>query len=315
MLTEPYIVLGLAEDADISAIHREYLKLALKRHPGRMRDEMEQARAGDESGKAQEAWELLRDPISRSRYDDKVKRAELKKGVTEGCFTTRTASYPVRPLPPILSREHRNGSFSERSAPTSSYFEEGYRYWEELPWTSSREYEEYDRKLSVDREEKGRKSSKRRGQAATDTPFDVVGIEVEPHSTPYRQGSGRSTQARSSSPRESLPVSRHTGEHDGKLFAEADCEPYAVRYPNVQTSPRVNEKDIKYSRDARHPRGSCNNEDPHNFQPEGNHVSEIQPRSHPLYQKSKDPDGLYRCPFQEESKCDHEPTAQKCGYE
>jgi uncharacterized CHY-type Zn-finger protein len=51
------------------------------------------------------------------------------------------------------------------------------------------------------------------------------------------------------------------------------------------------------------------------FKPEGNHVSEIQPRSHPLYQKSKDPDGLYRCPFQEESKCNHEPTAQKRGYE
>ena len=57
------------------------------------------------------------------------------------------------------------------------------------------------------------------------------------------------------------------------------------------------------------------NEDPHDFPPEGNHVSEIQPRSHPLYQKPKEPDRLYRCPFQEESKCNHEPTAQKSGYE
>jgi uncharacterized CHY-type Zn-finger protein len=61
--------------------------------------------------------------------------------------------------------------------------------------------------------------------------------------------------------------------------------------------------------------GSHGSEDHRDFQPEGNHVSEIQPRSHPLYQKSKDPDGFYRCPFQEESKCNHEPTAQKCGYE
>ena len=68
-------------------------------------------------------------------------------------------------------------------------------------------------------------------------------------------------------------------------------------------------------RSASDRRGSHGNEDPHDFQPEGNHVSEIQPRSHPLYQKSKDSDGLYRCPFQEDSKCNHEPTAQKCGYE
>jgi hypothetical protein len=63
------------------------------------------------------------------------------------------------------------------------------------------------------------------------------------------------------------------------------------------------------------PPGSHGSEDHRDFQPEGNHVSEIQPRSHPLYQKSKDPDRFYRCPFQEESKCNHEPTAQKCGYE
>jgi curved DNA-binding protein CbpA len=315
LLTEPYIVLGLAEDANISAIRREYLKLGLKRHPGRMRDETEQARAGDEFEKAQEAWELLRDPISRSKYDDKVKSVKFKEGLTEGSFTTRTASYPMRPLLPILSREHRNGSFSERSAPTSSYFQESYRYFEEPPRPSSTEYEEYDRRSSVDREEKGRKSSKRPGAAATDTPFDAVDIEVEPRSTPYRQDSGRSTQTQSSSPRESSLVGRHNGKHGRKLFAEVDCGPYTVRYPNVQTSPRINEKDIKYSRDTRRPRGSHGNDDPHNFQPEGNHVLGIQPRSHPLYQKSKDPDGLYRCPFQEESKCNHEPTAQKCGYE
>jgi hypothetical protein len=75
-------------------------------------------------------------------------------------------------------------------------------------------------------------------------------IEVEPRLTPYRRDSARSTQPRSSSPQEP-PSGR---ERSGKLFAKMDRnEPYTIQYPNVKTSPRVTEKDIKYRRHARRP--------------------------------------------------------------
>ena len=39
------------------------------------------------------------------------------------------------------------------------------------------------------------------------------------------------------------------------------------------------------------------NEDPHDFQPEGNHVSEIPIQEPSSVSKVQDPDGLYRCPL------------------
>jgi alpha-ketoglutarate-dependent taurine dioxygenase len=76
---------------------------------------------------------------------------------------------------------------------------------------------------------------------------------VETRSSAYRQDSARSAQPRSSSPRDSPSISRRNSERNGKLFGETEREPYTVRYPTVKTSPRVNEKDVKYSRHSRRP--------------------------------------------------------------
>jgi len=38
-------------------------------------------------------------------------------------------------------------------------------------------------------------------------------------------------------------------------------------------------------------------------------------RSHPLYSKEPDADGLYHCPSEGESGCNHRPTTLKCNYE
>jgi len=67
--------------------------------------------------------------------------------------------------------------------------------------------------------------------------------EVEPRSTPYRPDSAPPMQPRSSSLRES-PSGSHQMDR---------LESYTVPYANIKMSPRVNEKDIKYSRHARRP--------------------------------------------------------------
>ena len=107
-------------------------------------------------------------------------------------------------------------------------------------------------------------------------------IEIEPRSSFHRQDSARSGQARSGSPRESPPVTRHNSERGGKLFGEMDRDPYTVRYPaNVKTSPRVSEKDVKYSRHARRPStDESDRERDRDFFPYSNHREAL--RSPPI---------------------------------
>jgi hypothetical protein len=38
-------------------------------------------------------------------------------------------------------------------------------------------------------------------------------------------------------------------------------------------------------------------------------------RSHALYSREPDADGLYHCPSEGESGCNHKPTTLKCNYE
>lgn len=68
-------------------------------------------------------------------------------------------------------------------------------------------------------------------------------------------------------------------------------------------------------RSASDRRGSHDSQESQAFQPEGNHTSDAQPRSHRFYQNSKGEDGKWHCPFKEETNCNHEPTSQKCGFE
>lgn len=44
-------------------------------------------------------------------------------------------------------------------------------------------------------------------------------------------------------------------------------------------------------------------------------VDEGRHRSHPLYSKGPDADGLFRCPFKAKENCPHNATKLKCNYE
>ena len=89
---DPYLALGVAKDADISAIRSSHRKLVLKLHPDRIKDEAEKLRGKDEFQKVQQAYELLSDPDKRSRYDDRIKLAALRKEAMTRDSPMRSAS-------------------------------------------------------------------------------------------------------------------------------------------------------------------------------------------------------------------------------
>ena len=154
---DPYLALGVTKDADISAIRSAHRKLVLKLHPDRIKDEAEKLKGKNEFQKVQQAYELLSDPDRRSRYDDRIKLAALRKEAMTRDFPQRstTSSYdiPVRPAPPTTThssrREYRpDGIFEERrpedyfSASRESFTSTSRdRFDDEPPRASSKKYE------------------------------------------------------------------------------------------------------------------------------------------------------------------------------
>ena len=131
---DPYLALGVDKDADISAIRSAHRKLVLKLHPDRIKDEAEKVKGKNEFQKVQQAYELLSDPDRRSRYDDRIKLAALRKEAMTRDFPVRsaTSSYdiPMRPAPPTTThssrREYRDDAIYEERRP-GDYFDFGSR--------------------------------------------------------------------------------------------------------------------------------------------------------------------------------------------
>jgi curved DNA-binding protein CbpA len=174
---DPYFTLGVAKDADVSAIRSAHRKLALRYHPDRLKGEEEQARGKDTFQRVQQAYELLSDPKERSRYDNRVRLAQLRKEAAARDPPPRSAPYPARAPPPATpTREYRDGRIYEEREPSASYFDEGVRYREEETRTTSRKYDGYERERKPDfgQPEKEKKSTKWPEKAANDLPFNIA---------------------------------------------------------------------------------------------------------------------------------------------
>ncbi|EXJ81235.1 hypothetical protein A1O3_07525 [Capronia epimyces CBS 606.96] len=155
---DPYVALGVSKDADISAIRTAHRKLALKHHPDRIKDEAQRERGKDEFQKIQQAYELLSDPVRRSRYDDRVRLAELRREAMmrdpPPTATTATRTYPMRPAPAPAptstpAREYReDGNYFEEIRQPRNPAAYDYRdpYEETPPRTTSRKYPEYEKR-------------------------------------------------------------------------------------------------------------------------------------------------------------------------
>ncbi|CUS12770.1 unnamed protein product [Tuber aestivum] len=75
MTTDPYVILGLPQDAAPPAIRSSYKKLILQCHPDKVHDESLRAEKAIQFQRVQEAYELLIDNRRRRKYDDGVKNA------------------------------------------------------------------------------------------------------------------------------------------------------------------------------------------------------------------------------------------------
>ncbi|KAL1974034.1 hypothetical protein VTN31DRAFT_5594 [Thermomyces dupontii] len=127
---DPYAVLKVSKDAEAAEIRSSYLKLALKTHPDKVKDESLRAQAADEFQKIQEAYELLSNSDTRKWYDHEVQAAALKKEAREA--GRQTGGSPGKAAPP---REFQDGHFYEERTPAgvSSDDSDEYRYPDEPP--------------------------------------------------------------------------------------------------------------------------------------------------------------------------------------
>ena len=68
---DPYEVLGVAKTASDAEIKSAYKKAAIKYHPDRQtgKSEAEKKEAEEKFKEAAEAYDILRDPDKRARYD------------------------------------------------------------------------------------------------------------------------------------------------------------------------------------------------------------------------------------------------------
>ncbi|KAL4787670.1 hypothetical protein BJX76DRAFT_284428 [Aspergillus varians] len=135
---DPYEVLGVAKDATLAEIKSSHRKLVLKCHPDKIKDESQRSQAQDQFQKVQQAYECLSDETSRTKYDNKVKLAELRREMR-----SRDPGYSR-----TSTREFRDGRYYEERVPadahssTEAFFEDEYRFTES-PRPKSRKNEEF----------------------------------------------------------------------------------------------------------------------------------------------------------------------------
>lgn len=150
---DPYAVLGVQKDATLPEIKTAHRKLVLKCHPDKIKDESLRSKAQDEFQKVQQAYELLSDDTRRTKHDQKVRLAELKREMM-----ARGGMPYSSPRASSSAREYRDGRIYEERTPAEPFEEE--IHFTEAPRTTSRKYEEYGKRRSAKPAEEKKKTTK-----------------------------------------------------------------------------------------------------------------------------------------------------------
>ncbi|KAF7550892.1 hypothetical protein G7Z17_g5415 [Cylindrodendrum hubeiense] len=118
---DPYAVLGVTKDAQITEIRSAHRKLVLKCHPDKVQDPELKALKQDEFQKVQQAYELLSDEKERQRYDDQARIAELRKQMQAKANTSSPRATPTTYKFEVRTAEPRPSSYKSTSGtPPSS---------------------------------------------------------------------------------------------------------------------------------------------------------------------------------------------------
>ncbi|KAI1407627.1 DnaJ-domain-containing protein [Hypoxylon sp. FL1857] len=104
---DPYKILGVSKDVQLSEIRSAYRKLVLKCHPDKIQDPKLKEEKQKEFQQVQQAYELLSNEAERSKYDDKVRLEELRRD--RGMTSTSTSS-------PRTSKRHETKYYDVREA-------------------------------------------------------------------------------------------------------------------------------------------------------------------------------------------------------
>ncbi|KAG5980070.1 hypothetical protein E4U55_004432 [Claviceps digitariae] len=120
---DPYKILGVAKDAQISEIRSAHRKLVLKCHPDKVHDPALKAQKQDEFQQVQQAYELLSDEVERQKYDDRVKLEELRKQ-----FQSKANISTPRASPRYSGQDEARGADSRASPFKATTTPSGVKY-------------------------------------------------------------------------------------------------------------------------------------------------------------------------------------------
>lgn len=146
---DPYAVLGLPSDASLPQIKSAHRKLVLKCHPDKIKDDALRNDAQNEFQRVQHAYELLSDASRRTKYDQKVRLAELRRQMKEEQLQANAHA--------SKAREYRNGRFYEERMPADAFdFDD-----EPMPAGTARKHDDWARRSREERKKssKGRDAS------------------------------------------------------------------------------------------------------------------------------------------------------------
>lgn len=157
---DPYAVLAVPKDATLPEIKSAHRKLVLKCHPDKIKDESLRNEAQDQFQRVQQAYELLSDPSRRTKYDQKVRLAELRREMKD--------QHPyASPRAGGHVREYRDGRIYEERMP-ADYFDDGFYHSpdEKASRGTSRKHDDYGRRPRAEERRKPRPTT------TTSSPFN-----------------------------------------------------------------------------------------------------------------------------------------------
>jgi curved DNA-binding protein CbpA len=124
---DPYAALDLAPEATDAQIKRRWRELVRDHHPDRAgADRQEQARLTRKTARFNAAYDLLKDPQRRARYDERDgRRARSARPPSSGLGRDprdvgRSGPPPPRPTRPVTARFDCSTSFHRRNSTTTS---------------------------------------------------------------------------------------------------------------------------------------------------------------------------------------------------